>query len=67
MSPTADEKSRHDLTNQLAIIHGFAGVLLAEAEAADPRRSDFEEIHRAAATAIELLARMARADAPTPP
>ena len=55
---TDDDKSRHDFKNQLAIIRGFAEILLTESPAGDPRRSDFEEIHKAAVNALELLARM---------
>jgi len=46
---------RHDLLNQLAIIRGFAEILLGEAAAGDPRRPDFALIHTAARTAIDLL------------
>ena len=63
---TDDDKCRHDFKNQLAIILGFSELLLAEA-AGDPRRRDLEEIHRAAETALNLLARMYPADAATPP
>ena len=52
------EKLRHDFKNQLAIIQGFSEILLAEAAPADPRRQDFDEIHRAAGAALRLLARM---------
>jgi len=55
---TDDDKSRHDFKNQLAIIRGFAEILLAEAVADDPRRRDLEEIHKAAVTALALLGRM---------
>jgi hypothetical protein len=55
---TDDDKSRHDFKNQLAIIRGFAEVLLAEAAVGDPRRRDLEEIYRAAVTALGLLAHM---------
>ena len=58
MAPTVQEKSRHDLTNQLAIIHGFAEILLADAEADDPRRRDFQDIRAAAEAALELVARV---------
>ena len=57
------EKSRHDFKNQLAIILGFSEMLLAEAPAGDSRRGDLEEIHRAAVTALGLLARVYPADA----
>ena len=53
-----DDKSRHDFKNQLAIILGFAEILLAEAEAGDPRRRDLEEIHKDAVAALDLLARV---------
>ena len=50
-----DDKSRHDFKNQLAIIRGFAEILVAETPADDPRRRDLEEIHKAAVTALKLL------------
>jgi hypothetical protein len=53
-----DDSSRHDFKNQLAIIRGFAELLLAKAAADDPRRRDLEEIHKAALTALDLLARL---------
>ena len=53
-----DDKSRHDFKNQLAIIRGFAEILLTESPAGDPRRRDLEEIHKAAVTALVLLARV---------
>ena len=55
---TDDDKRRHDFKNQLAIIRGFAEILLAETAAGDPRRCDLEEIQRAAVTALDLLARL---------
>jgi signal transduction histidine kinase len=63
---TDDDKSRHDFKNQLAIILGFAELLLTESPAGDPRRGDFEEILKAAETALNLLARLhpARSDTP---
>ena len=51
-----NDKHRHDFKNQLAIIRGFAEILIAETPAADPRRRDLEEIHKAAVTALALLA-----------
>jgi signal transduction histidine kinase len=62
-----DDKTRHDFKNQLAIIQGFAELLLADAPADDPRRDDFAEISKAAMTALDLLARidLERADTPT--
>lgn len=49
------DKSRHDFKNQLAIIRGFAEILIAESPAGDPRRPDLVEIHNAATTALKLL------------
>jgi signal transduction histidine kinase len=63
---TDDDKSRHDFKNQLAIISGFSEILLAEAVAGDPRRRDLEEIHKAAVTALDLLARLYPAHADRP-
>jgi signal transduction histidine kinase len=54
----SDDKTRHDFKNQLAIIRGFAEILLAEAVPGDTRRRDLEEIHKAAVTALALLARL---------
>jgi signal transduction histidine kinase len=53
---TGDDKARHDFKNQLAIIQGFAEILLSEAATGDPHRRDLEEIHKAALTALSLLA-----------
>jgi len=63
---TDDDKNRHDFKNQLGIIRGFSEILLAEAAASDPRRGDFEEIHKAATAALDLLARLYPAQADTP-
>lgn len=49
---------RHDFKNQLSIIRGFAEMLLADAAAGDQRRSDLEEIHKAANAALALLDRL---------
>jgi signal transduction histidine kinase len=53
-----DRKLRHDFKNQLAIIQGFAEILVADALPDDPRRRDLEQIHKAATRALELLTRM---------
>ena len=58
-----DDKDRHDFKNQLAVILGFSEILLAEATANDPRRGDFEEIHKAATAALDLLERLFPIDA----
>ena len=64
---TKDDKSVHDFRNQLGIILGFSDLLIAESAAGDPRRRDFEEIHKAATTALDLLARLFPADADMTP
>jgi hypothetical protein len=61
-----DNKTRHDFKNQLAIIHGFAELLLSEAAADDPHRRDLEEICKAVVTALDLLAGMDAEHATTP-
>jgi signal transduction histidine kinase len=45
----------HDLKNYLAIIIGYSELLLQESAPDDPRRGDFEEMHRAASAAVRLL------------
>ncbi len=44
----------HDLNNMMMIIVGFSDFLLGTLESADPRRSDTEEIRRAAERAMHL-------------
>ena len=63
---TDDDKNRHDFKNQLGIILGFSDLLIAQSAAGDPRRGDFEEIHKAATAALDLLARLYPAHADTP-
>jgi hypothetical protein len=46
----------HTLKNHLAIIVGYADLLLAELEPGDPRMPDIEEIHKAALAAIAMFA-----------
>ena len=62
----SDDKFRHDFKNQLAIITGFAEILLADTAADDPRRPDLEEIRKASVTALDLLARVYPGHADTP-
>lgn len=62
---TDDDKDRHDFKNQLGIILGFSDLLIAESAAGDPRRGDFEEIHKAATAALALLERLFPIDAET--
>ena len=64
---TDTDKNRHDFKNQLGIIFGFSEVLLADAADNDPRRGDFEEIHKAATAALDLLERLFPAHADSTP
>ncbi len=64
---TQDDKNRHDFKNQLSIILGFADMLLDTAVEDDPRRGDFAEIHKAASTALSLIAQIFPAHADTSP
>ena len=61
----ADNPS-HAFKNQLTVIRGFSEILIAETPAGDPRRRDLEEIHKAAMTALDLLARLYPAGGSTP-
>lgn len=47
--------AEHTLRNHLAIILGYAELLLQDAEPDDPRRDDFEEILKAARAAVQLV------------
>jgi signal transduction histidine kinase len=62
-----DDTIRHDFKNQLAIIFGFSEMLLAQAAEGDPRRRDFEEIHNAAVTALDMVERLFPVRADTTP
>ena len=46
----------HDLKNYLAILMGYTELLLQECPPDDPRRADYEEMHRAALAAVRLVA-----------
>jgi hypothetical protein len=51
-----DERQKeHALKNYLAIILGYAELLVQETAEDDPRRDDVVEIHRAAVAAVHLL------------
>lgn len=47
--------AEHALRNHLAIILGYAELLLQDAPDDDPRREDFEEILKAARSALVLV------------
>ena len=53
---TEPDHTHHDIQNQLAIIQGYAELMLADTAENDSRRSDLEQIRDAAATALTLLA-----------
>lgn len=50
-----DVEFEHALANQLAIILGYADLLLDDMPAADPHREDVGEIRKAANDAMALL------------
>jgi signal transduction histidine kinase len=53
MTPTRELE--HALKNYLAIILGFSELLLQESPPDDPRREDYEEIHKAATAAVRIV------------
>ena len=53
--PRYEPEELHQLKNHLAIVVGFAELLLAEFQDDDPRRKDMVEIQTAAAAAMALL------------
>lgn len=57
LPPMPLDTRTHDIENQLAVIQGFAELLLADTAADDPRRGDYEHIRAAAVTARRLLER----------
>jgi two-component system, cell cycle sensor histidine kinase and response regulator CckA len=61
MTPLTSSRWRHDITNQIGIILGFAELLLDEMDPADPRRADIVEIAAAAQKALDLI-RQAKED-----
>ena len=59
---TKPRELEHALKNHLAIILGFSELLLQEAAPDDPRRDDFEEIHKAATAAVEIVSSLGEGD-----
>ena len=59
---TKPRELEHTLKNHLAIILGFSELLLQEAAPDDPRRDDFEEIHKAATAAVEIVSSLGEGD-----
>lgn len=55
MSSLTSSRWRHDITNQLGIILGFAELLLDEMDPGDARRADVKEIAAAAQKALDLI------------
>ena len=60
---TNPRELEHKLKNHLSIILGFTELLLQEAAPDDPRREDFQEIHKAAAAAVQIVSALGAADA----
>jgi len=52
---TNETEFEHEFKNYLAIILGYADLLLEEMPADDPRAEDLSEIHKAATAAVVLL------------
>jgi len=50
-----DAGDEHALKNYVAIILGYAELLVQDTAADDPRRADFEELYRAAVGAMKIL------------
>lgn len=59
---TNPRQLEHNLKNHLAIILGFTELLLQEAAPDDPRREDFQEIHKAAAAAVDLVSALGKSE-----
>ena len=56
MVNVADEEDfEHALKNYIAIILGYADLLLEEMAPDDPRLADLREIHKVATAAVTLL------------
>jgi hypothetical protein len=55
MSSSTSPRWRHDLTNQIGIILGFAELLLEALDPADQHRADVQEIATAAQKALDLI------------
>jgi signal transduction histidine kinase len=55
MNSLTSSRWRHDITNQLGIILGFAELMLDELDPGDARRADIQEIAAAAQKALDLI------------
>jgi signal transduction histidine kinase len=55
MNSLTSSRWRHDITNQLGIILGFAELMLDEMDPGDARRADIQEIAAAAQKALDLI------------
>lgn len=53
--PPEDSEVIHRLRNHLAIIVGFADLVVAESSEDDPRRADLMDIQKAARDAMAML------------
>jgi hypothetical protein len=54
-SITFDHASIHQLSNHLAVIVGFVELMIADAAADDPHRSELIEVRAAAIEAAKLI------------
>lgn len=55
---TEADEFEHSLRNHVAVIIGFAELLLADTPEDDPRHGDLREIQEAARAALALIDRM---------
>jgi hypothetical protein len=55
-----DSEVIHRLKNHLAIVVGFADLVVADAAEGDPRRADLLEIQKAAREALAMMADVAK-------
>jgi hypothetical protein len=54
-TPPGDSEVIHRLKNHLAIIVGFADLVVADSAAGDPRLADLLEIQKAARDALAMM------------
>ena len=52
---TGDQQFAHDMKNLIGIMIGYSKLVLDAMPAADPKRSDVDEIRKAGESAVVLL------------
>ena len=57
---TREPEAIHRLKNYIAIVMGFSELLLAECADDDPKRSDLEEVFKAAQNAMAMMPELGR-------